>query len=484
MLQRHVATVDVGESKHMSNRKIKQSTPRVQPAPLEAYCAARGLDRDAFVEHLVAEYLARDFDPEIEPYRLRRPLGALAPLTAVDLFSGAGGITLGLANASFNVIFCADFDKACAATHQRNFPDIPFKAMDIGKLDGADIRKATGLRKGQLDLLIGGPPCQGYSIIGPRDDDDPRNFLFKQFLCIAKDLQPKCVVIENVSGLATLGKGAMLGQIGEAFTEIGYDVDCAELVAAQYGVPQLRWRMFFIGWRRDLNRRGGFPTPSHGRTSIGDLVPNRTLKPHETAGFLTVFDAIGDLPPIGSGERGHAYMTAPTTPFQRAMRAETDTTLHNHYAPKLSKKNLDRIEHLKPGDDWRSLPHHLLPAGMQRALRKDHTRRFRRMQWDGVARSIITRFRDPKSGEYIHPDQTRTISIREAARIQSFPDWFVFEGSNTEQYDQVGNAVPPLLAKSLGRELARMLTSKTAEKRPPVKSRYQIPAPSFLVAAE
>lgn len=468
----------------MSNRKIKQSKQPAQQAPLDVYCAARGFDRDAFIHHLISEHLARDFDLETEPYRLRRSLGGLAPLTAVDLFSGAGGITLGLANAGFNVIFCADVQKACAATHQRNFPDIHFEAVDIEKLDGADIRKATGLRKSQLDLLIGGPPCQGYSIIGPRAGDDPRNVLFKQFLRIAKDMQPKCVVIENVSGLATLGKGAMLGQIGEAFADIGYDVDCAELVAAHYGVPQLRWRMFFIGWRRDLKRRGGFPTPSHGRTAIGDLVPNRTLKPHETAGFLTVFDAIGDLPPIGSGVRGHAYLAAPTTPFQRAMRVDAGTILHNHYAPKLSKQNLERIEHLKPGDDWRSLPHHLLPAGMQRALRKDHTRRFRRMHWGGVARSIITRFRDPKSGEYIHPDQTRTISIREAARIQSFPDWFVFEGSNTEQYDQVGNAVPPLLAKSLGRELANMLTSRTAEKRPPVKSRYQIPARSFLVAAE
>ena len=203
----------------------------------DTYCAARGLNREAFVEHLLAEHLARDFDPETEPYRLRRPLSALAPLTAIDLFSGAGGITLGLANASFNVIFCADFNKACAATHERNFPGIPFKTMDIGKLDGAEIRRATGLRKSQLDLLIGGPPCQGYSIIGARADDDPRNILFKQFLRIANDLQPKCVVIENVSGLATLGKGTMLGQIGDAFSDIGYDVDCAELVAAQYGVP-------------------------------------------------------------------------------------------------------------------------------------------------------------------------------------------------------------------------------------------------------
>jgi DNA (cytosine-5)-methyltransferase 1 len=130
---------------------------------------------------------------------------------------------------------------------------------------------------------------------------------------------------------------------------------------------------------------------------------------------------------------------------------------------------------LKPGEDWRSLPHDLLPAGMQRALRKDHTRRYRRMKWEGVARSIITRFRDPKSGEYIHPEQHRTISIREAARFQSFPDWFVFEGSYSQQYDQVGNAVPPLLARAVAGELRSLLKAKEGAQRSPVKSRYRIP---------
>ena len=340
------------------------------------------------------------------------------------------------------MLFAADIDKACEATHRRNFPGIPFHRGDIRDLTGGDVGKAAGIRKGELDLLIGGPPCQGFSILGARDHGDPRNNLFRHFLRIGAELQPKSIVIENVSGLATLKKGAILQDIGAAFAEIGYDVDCAELVAAQYGVPQLRWRMIFIGWRRDLNRRGGFPAPSHGQCKIGDLVPNRTLKPFETEGFVSIFDAIGDLPEIGSGGQRTDYTAAPSTTYQRAMRTDAGEVLHNHYAPKLSQQNLLRITHLKPGDDWRSLPHYLLPAGMQRALRKDHTRRFRRMQWDGIARSIITRFRDPKSGEYIHPEQTRTISIREAARIQSFPDWFVFEGANTEQYDQVGNAVP------------------------------------------
>lgn len=416
--------------------------------------------------------------------RLKRPATPKSGQpTAIDLFSGAGGITLGLSNAGFNVVFCSDIDPACEATHLCNFPNIPFARTEIQKLRSKDILKAAGLKAGELDLLIGGPPCQGFSIIGQREIWDPRNGLFHEFLRIAEELKPRCVVIENVTGLATLEKGVILREIGRAFNDAGYSVECAELLAAQYGVPQMRWRMFFIGWRFGEDKRGGFPLPTHGKAGIGDLVPNRTISPEQSAGFVTIAEAISDLPVIDGGEVATAYRSAPQSKYQEAMRAGSKMVA-NHYAARLSKQNLDRIRFLKPGQDWRDLPHHLLPAGMQRALRKDHTRRYRRMQWNGIARSIITRFRDPKSGEYIHPEQHRTISIREAARIQSFPDWFVFEGGYSDQYDQVGNAVPPLLARAVARELYGMLTGECGGVRPPVavKSRYSIPAELFVAA--
>jgi len=420
------------------------------------------------------------------PYRLCKPTKLREPHrpTAVDLFSGAGGITLGLLNAGFDVLCCADLDEACALTHRRNFPDIPFIPTDIAKLHAAEILRIAGIRCGELDLLIGGPPCQGFSIIGQRKMRDPRNDLFHEFLRIAKELKPKCVVIENVTGLATIGNGAVLRKIGDAFEEAGYTVDCAELLAAQYGVPQMRWRMFFIGWRSDQGKRGGFPTPTHGRAGIGDLVPNRTISPEDSAGFVTIREAIGDLPPIEAGELGATCQRPPEGEYQTAMREDGSDRLSNHYAARLSEQNMARLRVIKPGEDWRSLPHELLPEGMQRALRKDHTRRYRRMKWDGIARSIITRFRDPKSGEYIHPDQHRTISIREAARFQSFPDWFVFDGSYSQQYDQVGNAVPPLLARAVGIELCAMLKAKQGAQRSPVKSRYRIPMESLFAPAE
>lgn len=414
------------------------------------------------------------------PYSLERAPPRGGRPTAVDLFSGAGGLSLGLVNAGFDILFGSDINGACALSHARNFPDIPFEQADIGKLTGRDILARTGLRKGDLDLLVGGPPCQGFSIIGQRELWDPRNGLFRHFLRIATDLRPRCVVIENVPGLATLSGGAVLGEIGRAFSDAGYRVDCAELLAAQYGVPQMRWRMFFIGWRIDQDCMGGFPLPTHGRRNIGELVPNRTISPEDTRGFLTISDAIGDLPAIEAGCSAEIYDREAKGHFQIAMRAQADR-LHNHYSARLARSNLDRIACLKPGQDWRDLPHELLPPGMQRAHRKDHTRRYRRMEWDGVARSIITRFRDPKSGEYTHPDQDRTISIREAARIQSFPDWFVFEGSRSQQYDQVGNAVPPLLGKAVGLELHAVLTGDGTEPRERVRSRYRIPE---LMAAE
>lgn len=422
------------------------------------------------------------------PYLIKRPAPAAkrsSRPTAVDLFSGAGGLTLGLLDAGFDVRFSSDRDEACEATHKRNMPSVPFLRVSVEELSGADILERIGLKRGQLDLLVGGPPCQGFSIIGQRQIWDPRNGLVHHFLRIAKEMQPRCVLIENVPGLATLEGGVVLTQIGRLFREAGYTVECAELLAAQYGVPQMRWRMFFVAWRNDQLRTGGFPKPTHGRTGIGDLVPNRTIATADTAGFVTIGEAISDLPVIEAGGLTAIYDGTPTTPYQLAMRAGAGRVLTNHYAARLAAQNLARIQALKPGQDWRNLPPDLLPGGMQKALRKDHTRRYRRMTWDGVARSIITRFRDPKSGEYTHPEQHRTISIREAARIQSFPDWFAFEGSYTQQYDQVGNAVPVLLGRAVAAELKQVLAASMPTSLGAaiaVKSRYRMPAD--LVAAE
>ncbi len=398
--------------------------------------------------------------------------------TAIELFCGAGGLSLGLKAAGYDVLLASDIDPAAARTHKKAFGASTFALTDVRSLTKQAICKRTGLRGGELDLLAGGPPCQGFSIIGSRRIEDPRNDLFQEYLRIADELQPRALLMENVPGMLTLAGGRALARIVQGFQEIRYRVSFAELLAAQYGVPQLRWRLVFVAFRKDIDLESGmgFPKPSHGHAAIGALIPNCTIPPEDLDGFVTTREAIGDLPSVEPGRLTAAYTGRPECDYQRVMRAGLTTELYNHYAPRLSARNLKRIAALKAGQDWRDLPTHLLPAGMRRALRKDHTRRYRRMMWRSVPRAIITRFRDPKSGEYTHPDQDRTISIREAARIQSFPDSFAFEGTNSQIYDQVGNAVPPMLAQAVGREIrmclegrARHRLSRPFARRPGVR---------------
>jgi len=385
--------------------------------------------------------------------------------TAVDLFCGAGGASLGLMRSGWDLRLATDVDLACSLTYRANLPG-EFLTADLRTVDVNMVMDIADVSPGQLDLLFAGPPCQGFSIIGSRVVWDKRNNLFKEVLRLASQLRPRCVVIENVPGLVTLARGAYLHAILEGLSAAGYEAACAELLAAQYGAPQMRWRLIIIGWRKDLGIPAGygFPRPTVGMAGIGDLLPNCTIPPGQLKGFITTAEAISDLPPVAAGEEATHYMGPPVGPYQEMMRAGLNGELSNHYAARLSDANLARLAHIKPGQDWRDLPRELLPPGMQRALRKDHTRRYRRMTWDGVPRAVITRFRDPKSGEYTHPEQDRTITIREAARLQGFPDSFVFHGDRSSQYDQVGNAVPAQLAEAIAAEIRRCLDGQLGER--------------------
>lgn len=377
---------------------------------------------------------------------------------AIDLFCGAGGASLGLVQAGCDLRLAADADPVFGLTHEANLPG-EFLATDLRAAEAEKVMNAADIGPGELDIMFAGPPCQGFSIIGSRVVWDARNNLYREVLRLAAALRPRCVVIENVPGLLTLAGGAYLHEILEGLTGVGYEAACAELLAAQYGAPQMRWRLIIIGWRSDLGIPAGygFPAPSAGSGQVGDLVSNRTIPAGQLEGFTTTADAISDLPPVEAGEEETRYVGPPVGAYQEAMRADLNEELANHYAARLSAANLARLALIKPGQDWRDLPREMLPPGMQRALRKDHTRRYRRMTWDGIPRAVITRFRDPKSGEYIHPEQDRTITIREAARLQGFPDRFVFHGDRSSQYDQVGNAVPVQLAQAIAAEVRRCL---------------------------
>lgn len=328
------------------------------------------------------------------------------------------------------------------------------------------------LARGELDVLVGGPPCQGFSINAPeRFLDDPRNKLFRYYEGFVEEFQPKTFLFENVPGLLSMDDGKVFQQIIRIFTALNYRVSAKILFAAHYGVPQERWRLILLG-----SRLGelAHPVPTHfacGRANFrGGNSMTFQLDPAARLALLpavTVGDAIGDLPALAMGEGAEVigYTTDAHSRYAEAMRNAIGVTF-NHYAAKLSKQNIERMKHVKPGGSWRDIPHELLPKGMQRARKSDHTKRYGRLRNDGLSGTVLTKC-DPHWSTVFLPDQERTLTVREAARFQSFPDAYKFFGSRVSQYVQVGNAVPVLMAKAIAEQLRDHIQSFGASQAAP-----------------
>ena len=360
-------------------------------------------------------------------------------LTAIDLFSGAGGLSIGFARAGFRVLAGNDFDESASHTFRRNHPRAAFLCCPIQNIRPADLLSMVGLRLGTLDVLIGGPPCQAFSVYNhQRGLHDERSGLFREYMRVLKGLMPRFVVMENVTGITSIADGRAVKEIHRLFRSIGYYVEQRILNSEDYGVPQTRRRVFFVGSRD--GQSVVWPTQTHGHS-----LP-----------LVTVSDAISDLPPLvlGGGSECMRYTRKPRSDYQRMLR-EGSECVWNHVAPRLAPVNEERMTHIPPGGSWRDLPIRLLPPGMKRARRSDHTKRYGRMHPDGLSCTILTKC-DLHWGAYIHPNQDRTITVREAARLQSFPDWFQFIGNRVDQYKQVGNAVPVLVAQAVGEAVLRM----------------------------
>lgn len=388
----------------------------------------------------------------------------------IDLFSGAGGLSEGLSEAGFHGLFANEIIPEYANTYKRNHPSTQVTTADIRDLNANEIRKSLHIEREELDLLAGGPPCQGFSINAPiRSVLDERNHLFKEYLRFVDAFAPKAVLIENVPGLVSFEDGATLHAILNALADLGYGADVRILGAAYYGVPQMRWRTVILGLRGKNLPPAAFPEPIHH----APIKPNFTATfdgqslvkmpaPETDAGFVTVGEAIGDLPNLNNGEQGDPikdYLHDPSCDYQRRSRVGSTGVL-NHEAPRLSEINLKRMHYIKPGGNWTDIPDDLLPKGMQRARKSDHTKRYGRVSPDGLASTILTKC-DPHWGAYFHYSQDRSFTVREAARIQSFPDHFVFTGTQAQQFAQVGNAVPPLLANSVGLAIKSILEEGT-----------------------
>ena len=280
--------------------------------------------------------------------------------TAIDLFCGAGGLSAGLEMAGFRVLAGNDVFEAAGRTFAATHPDAKFFPGPIENLSVEELMSATGLEVGELTVLVGGPPCQAYSVYNhKRGMHDTRAVLFREYLRIVAGLQPEWIVMENVKGIYSIGGGEAVEAIKSELGALGYDVEEAVLKAEDYGVPQERRRVVFIGNRLGLPI--SHPEPTHGDG-------------HAT-GLTTIRDAIGDLPELGNGEDAGElpYATPPTSSFQRQLRGNA-THITQHSAPRLGDVNLERLAHIPEGGSWRDIPFDLLPAGMQRAKRSDHTK--------------------------------------------------------------------------------------------------------------
>lgn len=381
-------------------------------------------------------------------------------LTSLDLFAGAGGITEGFRQAGFQCLFANDFNRNATNTFALNHPETPVECASIEDLDPKAIRRKIGLQRGGLHVLVGGPPCQGFSINAPeRFLEDPRNSMFKHYLRFVDEFAPKLFLFENVPGMLSLGGGQIFKTILEQFEARGYRTSARILLAAHYGVPQIRWRTIILGSR--VGDAPPHPEPTHfyiarpnftgGRTIATRLVPldEFRLKPS-----VTLRNAISDLPALqpGGGEEEMVYpCRSKMSDYALAMRDGADA-IYNHTANAISDINLQRLSHIPAGGSWNSIPFELLPSGMQKARRSDHTKRYGRLTWDSLSGTVMTKC-DPHWGAVFHPDQPRTYSVREAARMQSFPDRYRFLGPRVSQYEQVGNAVPMLMAKALAESL-------------------------------
>jgi DNA (cytosine-5)-methyltransferase 1 len=369
----------------------------------------------------------------------------------IDLFCGAGGLSDGLSQAGFRPVVGIDFDSNAVASYAANHPNSTSICRDIANVSSIELNDAVGGR--EVDLIAGGPSCQGFSTVGKRIEDDPRNVLFKQFARLVREIRPKFFLMENVKGLLTYRKGYFRELINQSFEDAGYRVISKVICAADYGIPQLRNRIVFIGTRLDVPL--SFPAPTHFPAGLWE-----TQRP-----YVTVGEALGDLPLLGDelDRVNWQYATPPQNSYQKYLRKEcADDNVSLHQANGLSEAARQVVHLVKEGQGIRSVPPELLPERFSRMrtiangnLRRDCTTLYYRLDRSAPSYTITCYFRNVASGPFVHPLENRSISYREAARLMSFRDSYEFRGTGLAR--QIGNAVAPLLAKALGTHVRRLM---------------------------
>ena len=333
----------------------------------------------------------------------------------IDLFCGCGGLSRGFEMAGFEPKIAIDMWEDAVKTYNHNQTQAVAVCEDVHNWDDAFLDKL--IEDGDIVGIVGGPPCQGYSTVGTRDVNDPRNHLYKEYCRIVEKVNPEFFVIENVKGLTTLSGGAFRDDIISRFSALGYRVSYRILNAADYGVPQNRYRVFFVG-----TKKGDFEFP----------------EPFDYK--VTTKEAIGDLPELFGTDVKKEYTMAPQSEYAKKMRGSVNVLL-NHEGTNHSDQTVEIISKIKDGGKIKDLPREYWE------IRK-YNKAFERMYSMGQSNTVDTGHRN-----YFHYEQNRIPSVRENARLQSFPDDFEVLGSKTSQYKQIGNAVPPLLGYAVAKKI-------------------------------
>lgn len=347
----------------------------------------------------------------------------------IDLFCGCGGFTKGFSEAGFSSVFGIDVWKDATVTYKHNFPNSVAFCGDIKELSSEKIFELTKLENGDIPLIIGGPPCQGFSVAGKRIVDDERNKLYKSFVRLVDEIKPKVFVMENVPNILSIGGGIVKESVLKDFTEIGYNVAYKILTASDYGVPQARRRAFFVGLNKDIFGEEKFEFPESQNTCV------------------TCKDALSDLDFIGDTEilpEHSEYKIQPKSDYQKLMR-KNSAMLLNHVATIHTQKTRDIISLVPDGGNYKDLPLDL------QQTRKVH------IAWTRMNSSKPCFTIDAGHNHHFHYRANRVPTVRESARLQSFPDDFEILGGKTSQLRQVGNAVPPLLAKAIALQINKYL---------------------------
>lgn len=340
----------------------------------------------------------------------------------IDLFCGAGGLSYGFESAGFNILLGIDNDDKALEVFEKNHKSAKSICGDITQICYEDIKKIIGDQR--IDIIIGGPPCQGMSLSGPRKFDDPRNKLYLSYIRLVDEIRPRAFVIENVPGLVSLFGGKIKDSIIEKFSKMGYRVKYRILCAADYGVPQSRKRVIFVGTRENVDYN----------------------YPQIQENEVTCEMALSDLPPLEDelGEEISEYTCPPQNDYQALMRKNSDK-VYNHVAAEHSEKVKKIISMVPDGCNYKSLPDEY-----------KNTRNFH-VAWTRFASNKPAPTIDTGHRHHFHYKYNRVPTVRECARLQSFPDDFIFLGNKTQQFRQVGNAVPPLMAQAIAAQIKKML---------------------------